>query len=129
MLRALAGRVHSSEARAREWMTAEPIAVSRATTLKVAAILMTEHDIHHLPVVEGKRPVGMVGMSDVVRSAPPFRRKHERESGSASESWICRFSPPALSDRSRLNWGLRLGQRSPAASVASRSARRFRLAN
>jgi sulfide:quinone oxidoreductase len=69
MLRALAGRVHSSEARVRQWMTAEPITVSATTTLEAAAILMTEHHIHHLPVVEGERPVGMVGMRDVVRSA------------------------------------------------------------
>ena len=69
MLRALAGRVHSSEARVRQWMTAEPIAVSAETTLEAAAILMTEHHIHHLPVVEGERPTGMVGMRDVVRSA------------------------------------------------------------
>jgi CBS domain-containing protein len=78
LLRALAGRVHSSEARAREWMTAEPIAVSRTTTLEAAAILMTEHDIHHLPVVEGERPVGTVGMRDVVRSAPPFAETRTR---------------------------------------------------
>jgi CBS domain-containing protein len=50
-------------------MTAEPITVSAKTTLEAAAILMTEHHIHHLPVVEGDRPVGMVGMRDVVRSA------------------------------------------------------------
>ena len=31
MLRALAGRVHSSEARVRQWMTADPIVVSSAT--------------------------------------------------------------------------------------------------
>jgi sulfide:quinone oxidoreductase len=68
MLRALAGRVHSSEARVRQWMTAEPITVSAQTTLEAAALLMTEHHIHHLPVVEGERPVGMVGMRDVVRS-------------------------------------------------------------
>jgi sulfide:quinone oxidoreductase len=78
MLRALAGRVHSSEARAREWMTAEPIAVSPTATLDAAAILMTEHDIHHLPVVEDERPVGMVGMRDVVRSAPPFAETRTR---------------------------------------------------
>jgi len=72
MLRALAGRVHSSEARVRQWMTAEPIVVSAKTTLEVAAILMTEHHIHHLPVVEGERPVGMIGMRDAVRSAAPF---------------------------------------------------------
>jgi sulfide:quinone oxidoreductase len=69
MLDVLAGRVHSSEARVRQWMTAEPIAVSAETTLEAAAILMTEHDIHHLPVVDGDRPVGMVGLRDVVRSA------------------------------------------------------------
>ncbi len=34
LLRALAARVHSSEARVRQWMTAEPIAVSPATTLR-----------------------------------------------------------------------------------------------
>jgi sulfide:quinone oxidoreductase len=68
MLRALARRVHSSEARVREWMTAEPIAVSAETAVEAAALLMTEHHIHHLPVVEGERPVGMIGMRDVVRS-------------------------------------------------------------
>ena len=68
MLRAFAGRVHSSEARVREWMTAEPIAASPTTTLGAAALLMTEYHIHHLPVVEGQRPVAMVGMRDVVRS-------------------------------------------------------------
>jgi CBS domain-containing protein len=29
---------------------------------------MTEHGIHHLPVVESERPVGMIGMRDVARS-------------------------------------------------------------
>jgi sulfide:quinone oxidoreductase len=72
MLRVLAGRVHSSEARVRQWMTAEPIAVSATTTLEAAAVLMTEHDIHHLPVVDGERPVGMVGMRDVVRSPASY---------------------------------------------------------
>jgi sulfide:quinone oxidoreductase len=72
LLRAFAGRVHSEEARVREWMTAEPYAVSTRATLAAAAFLMTEHHIHHLPVVEGERPVGMVGMRDVVRTARPL---------------------------------------------------------
>jgi sulfide:quinone oxidoreductase len=72
MLRALAGRVHSSEARVRQWMTAEPIVVSSETALESAAILMTEHHIHHLPVVDGERPVGMVGMRDVIGPVAPF---------------------------------------------------------
>jgi sulfide:quinone oxidoreductase len=69
MLRALAGRVHSSEARARQWMTADPIVVSAATPVDTARILMVEHGIHHLPVVEGSRPVGTIGMRDAVRAS------------------------------------------------------------
>lgn len=70
MLRALAGRVHSSEARVRQWMTADPIVVSPATTVEAARIVMVEHHIHHLPVVDGERPVGSIGMRDVVRAEP-----------------------------------------------------------
>jgi sulfide:quinone oxidoreductase len=72
MLRVLAGRVHSSEARVRQWMTADPVAVSATTTLEAAAILMTEHHVNHLPIVEGERPVGVVVMRDVVRASAPF---------------------------------------------------------
>jgi CBS domain-containing protein len=68
MLRALAGRVHSSEARVRQWMTADPIVVSPATTVEAARVLMIGHHIHHLPVVEGERPVGTIDMRDVVRA-------------------------------------------------------------
>jgi sulfide:quinone oxidoreductase len=67
LLRALAARTHSSEARVRQWMTVEPISVSAHTSLDAAAILMREHGIHHLPVVEDDRPVGMVGLRDVAR--------------------------------------------------------------
>jgi sulfide:quinone oxidoreductase len=69
LLRALAGRAHPSEARVREWMTAEPLAVTPATTLEAAALLMTEHHVHHLAVVDGTRPIGIVGLRDVVRPA------------------------------------------------------------
>jgi sulfide:quinone oxidoreductase len=67
MLRALAGRVHSSEARARQWMTADPISVNADDTLETAKIMMAAHRIHHLPVVDGERAVGMVGLRDVVQ--------------------------------------------------------------
>ena len=69
LLRAFAGRVHPSEARVREWMTAEPIAVSPETTVDDAATLMTEHGIHHLPVVDGERVVGMLGLRQAAREA------------------------------------------------------------
>jgi sulfide:quinone oxidoreductase len=78
MLRAIAGRVHSSEARVRQWMTAEPVAVSATTTVEAAGILMTEHHVNHLPVVEGERPVGMIAMRDVVRAAAPFAETRAR---------------------------------------------------
>jgi sulfide:quinone oxidoreductase len=68
LLRAFAGRVHSSEARARQWMTSEPISVAPTTPLAAALQLMTDHAIHHLPVVEGNRPVGMVGARQVTRA-------------------------------------------------------------
>ena len=68
MLAALAGRVHSSEARVRQWMTTDPITVSKDTALHTAELLMTEHRINHLPVVDGERPVGLVGMRDVARA-------------------------------------------------------------
>ena len=69
LLRAFAGRVHPSEARVREWMTAEPITVPAAAPLDAAVTLMTEYGFHHLPVVEGERPVGMLGLRQAARQA------------------------------------------------------------
>src|SRR6266511_3410046 len=74
LLRAFAGRVHASEARAREWMTSEPITVVATTPLTAALQLMTDHAIHHLPVVEGERAVGMVGARQVARAVAELAR-------------------------------------------------------
>ena len=68
LLRALAGRTHSSEARVRQWMTADPIAVTADATADEARLLMTQYGIHHLPVVDGNRPVGMIGLRAVSRT-------------------------------------------------------------
>ncbi len=67
LLRAFAGRVHPSEARVREWMTAEPVVVTAATPLEAAVTLMTEYGFHHLPVVDDERPVGMLGLRQALR--------------------------------------------------------------
>ena len=67
LLRAFAGRAHPSEARVREWMTAEPVAVRTSTSVAAAVSLMNEHAIHHLPVVERERPVGILGYRQAVR--------------------------------------------------------------
>jgi sulfide:quinone oxidoreductase len=69
LLRAFAARVHPSDARAREWMTAEPVAVPASTSVEAAVRLMNEHGIHHLPVIDGERPVGMLGYRQAVRQA------------------------------------------------------------
>jgi sulfide:quinone oxidoreductase len=69
LLRAFAGRVHPSEARVREWMTAEPVTVSAATPIEAAVTLMTEYGFHHLPVIDDERPVGMLGLRQAARQA------------------------------------------------------------
>jgi sulfide:quinone oxidoreductase len=75
LVRAFAGRVHSSEARAREWMTAAPITARPETSLATAFRLMHDHAIHHLPIVENERPVGMVGMRSVARALAERRAR------------------------------------------------------
>jgi CBS domain-containing protein len=67
LLRAVADRVHSSEARVREWMTAEPITVGPETSAEEAARIMLDHGFRHLPVIEGERAVGIVSIRDVAR--------------------------------------------------------------
>jgi CBS domain-containing protein len=62
MLKAMAGRVHTSEARVREWMTADPITASPDTAADEAARTMLEHGFRHLPVVEGEELVGVVSL-------------------------------------------------------------------
>jgi CBS domain-containing protein len=49
-------------------MTAAPITAGPRTPLDVAAETMTEHGIHHLPVIEDEQVVGLVGLRDVTRS-------------------------------------------------------------
>jgi CBS domain-containing protein len=65
MLKAVADRVHSSEARVREWMTAEPVTVTRETDPAEAAQIMLERGFRHLPVMEGERTVGIISIRDV----------------------------------------------------------------
>jgi sulfide:quinone oxidoreductase len=73
VLRAVAGDVDPSEAPVGQWMTASPVSVVATTTLEAAEALMTEYGVHHLPVVDDERPVGMVGLRDVTRSRDPRR--------------------------------------------------------
>jgi CBS domain-containing protein len=66
IMRAVAARTHSSDARVREWMTEDPITVPPETTLDEASQLMLDKNFRHLPVVEGGRIVGVVSLRRAV---------------------------------------------------------------
>lgn len=51
----------------REVMTHSPVQVEPGTSAVDALVTMTAHGIHHLPVVDGTRPVRMVTAGDLVR--------------------------------------------------------------
>jgi CBS domain-containing protein len=65
MLKAMAGRVHTSEARVREWMTADPVTATPETPAAEAAQTMLEHGFRHLPVIERGAVVGVVSLRRV----------------------------------------------------------------
>lgn len=62
MLRAMAARVHTSEARVRQWMTEDPITAAPDMTAEDAAEVMLSHGFRHLPVVEGATVLGIVSL-------------------------------------------------------------------
>ena len=67
LLQAVAGRVHPSEARVREWMTVDPVVASGSTSAGEAARTMVAHGFRHLPIVERGETVGIVSLRDVMR--------------------------------------------------------------
>jgi CBS domain-containing protein len=67
MLKAMAARVHTSEARVRQWMTEDPLTASAEMGVEEGAQVMLEHNFRHLPVVdEAGAVVGLVSMRRVV---------------------------------------------------------------
>jgi CBS domain-containing protein len=67
LTRAVAGRVHSSEARVREWMTADPLTLAPDATPEEAARIMLDNGFRHVPIVQDGRAVGIVSIRDVAR--------------------------------------------------------------
>ncbi len=65
IMRAVAARTHSSDARVREWMTADPITASAGSSVEDAAQTMFDNGFRHLPVVEGDHAIGIVSIRDV----------------------------------------------------------------
>jgi CBS domain-containing protein len=66
LLKAVAGRVHTSEARVREWMTEDPITASESTTGEEAIKTMLDNGFRHLPVVDGSTVLGVVSLRRVL---------------------------------------------------------------
>jgi CBS domain-containing protein len=66
LLKAMAGRVHTSDARVREWMTEDPIVASPDLEVEEAAQIMLDNNFRHLPVVEGDRVVGVASLRRLV---------------------------------------------------------------
>jgi CBS domain-containing protein len=67
LLRAAAAGLRTSDAAAREWMTAAPVSVAPETTLEAAEETMAEFGVHRLPVVAAGEILGLVGLRDVMR--------------------------------------------------------------
>ena len=66
IMRAVAARTHSSDARVREWMTSDPITATADSDVEEAARTMMDNGFRHLPVVEDEKAVGIVSIRDVV---------------------------------------------------------------
>jgi CBS domain-containing protein len=66
MLRAMAARVHTSDARVRQWMTADPITAPPGMDLDEAAQIMLDNGFRHLPVVDGQNVLGVVSLRRVL---------------------------------------------------------------
>jgi CBS domain-containing protein len=66
MLRAMAARVHTSDARVRQFMTADPITAAPDMDLEEAAQVMLDNGFRHLPVVDGSTVLGVVSLRRVL---------------------------------------------------------------
>jgi CBS domain-containing protein len=66
VVRAVADRVHPSEARVRHWMSTALVTAAPELPADEAARLMLNGGFHHLPVIEDDRPVGVVGLRAVI---------------------------------------------------------------
>jgi CBS domain-containing protein len=74
LLKAMAARVHTSEARVRQWMTENPVTASADTDVEEAARVMLDNGFRHLPVLdESGRVTGVVSLRRVVGATATAR--------------------------------------------------------
>jgi CBS domain-containing protein len=70
LLKAMAARVHTSEARVRQWMTEGPLTASADMDVDEAAKVMLDNGFRHLPVVdEDGNVMGIVSLRRVVAAS------------------------------------------------------------
>lgn len=70
LLKAMAARVHTSEARVRQWMTEDPLTAPSEMDVEEAAKVMLDNGFRHLPVVDEDGHVsGVVSLRRVVAAA------------------------------------------------------------
>jgi CBS domain-containing protein len=77
MLRAMAARVHTSDARVRQWMTSDPVTASPDLDLDEAAQIMLDNGFRHLPVVDGTNVLGVVSLRRVLGGRRQPAPEHE----------------------------------------------------
>ena len=75
MLKAMAARVHTSEARVRQWMTEDPLTATAEMDVEEAAQVMLEHNFRHLPVLDDSgQVIGLVSLRRVVAATTAAAR-------------------------------------------------------
>ena len=66
MLRAMAARVHTSDARVRQWMTEDPVTAPADMTFEEAQTVMLDKGFRHLPVVDCETILGIVSLRRIM---------------------------------------------------------------
>jgi CBS domain-containing protein len=69
LLRAIAQRARPADARVRQWMTTDPVTIDPDTPIEDAAKIMFDRNFRHLPVVKDGRPLGIVSLRRLSKTA------------------------------------------------------------
>ena len=97
LLKAMAARVHTSEARVRQWMTPDPITITPEVPLDEAAQIMLDNNFRHLPVMDGSAVIGYVSLRRVVGAQQSAAEPTEQQSVAKS----ARLTRPHVAARRR----------------------------
>jgi CBS domain-containing protein len=68
VMRAAAAGADMSASSVSEWMTRDPVTVPADTDSEDAAEMMLAQGFRHLPVVEGRKVLGIVSLRDIMRT-------------------------------------------------------------